>query len=51
MYAASALWLSCPFDGVQVVEEYKQVSGFDLVEPAHMELAEPSIATGEAPGP
>lgn len=28
----------------KIVEDYKGVSGFDLVEPAHMELAEPSIA-------
>ena len=31
----------------QVVEDFREVSGYDLVEPAHMELAEPSIATGE----
>lgn len=33
----------------QIVEDYKDVSGFDLVEPAHMELAEPSIASGKCP--
>jgi hypothetical protein len=32
----------------QIVEDYKGVSGFDLVEPAHMELAEPSIAAGRS---
>ena len=28
-----------------VVADFRKVSGYDLVEPAHMELAEPSIAT------
>ncbi|MEM9185551.1 MAG: CbiX/SirB N-terminal domain-containing protein [Planctomycetota bacterium] len=31
-----------------VVAMFRRVSGFDLVEPAHMELAEPSIATAFA---
>lgn len=29
----------------RVVEMFKEQSDFDIVEPAHMELAEPSIAT------
>jgi len=33
----------CP----QVVERFQEVSGHNIVEAAHMELAEPSILTGK----
>ena len=33
----------------QVVEKFQEISGHVVVEPAHMELAEPSILTGKRP--
>ncbi|RCS53083.1 cobalamin biosynthesis protein CbiX [Bremerella cremea] len=33
---------------LEVVEQFRQASGYPIVEPAHMELAEPSIAAAFA---
>lgn len=33
---------------LEVVEQFRQASGYEIVEPAHMELAEPSIAAAFA---